>query len=95
LVIFAHPLEKVKFTALLSQVYERKQAAEDQEAMDVIKGVSPIAWQHVNLFSTFEFNQAASKVDIDALAARYDDPVCWGKAFREEQESKRKTSKQC
>jgi hypothetical protein len=56
LVIFAHPLEKVKFTALLSQVYERKQAAEDQEAMDVIKGVSPIAWQHVNLFSTFEFN---------------------------------------
>ena len=49
-VIFAHPLEKVKFTALLSQVYERKQAAEDQEAMDVIKGVSPIAWQHVNLF---------------------------------------------
>jgi hypothetical protein len=75
LAIFAHPLEKVKLTVLLSQVYERKQAADDQQAMDVIKGVSPIAWQHVNLFSTFEFNQAASKVDIDALASRYDDPV--------------------
>ena len=35
--------------------------------MNVIKGVSPIAWQHVNLLGTFEFNQAASEVDIDAL----------------------------
>lgn len=86
LAIFAHPLEKVKFTALLSQVYERKQAAEDQEAMDVIKGVSPIAWQHVNLFGTFEFKQAASEVDIDALAARYNDPVCWSKALQEDAE---------
>jgi len=40
----------------------------------------------VSLFSTFEFNQAASKVDIDALAARYDDPVSWSKAFQEEAE---------
>ncbi len=67
-------------------MYERKQAAEDQEAMDVIKVVSPIAWQHVNLFSTFEFNQAASKVAIDALASCYDDPVSWSKAFQEEAE---------
>jgi hypothetical protein len=36
-------------TLLLSRVYEPKQAADDQEAMNVIKGVSPIAWQHVNL----------------------------------------------
>jgi len=67
-------------TLLLSRVYERKQADDDQEAMNVIKGVSPVAWQHVNLFGTFEFNQTASEVDIDALAARYNDPVCWSKA---------------
>jgi TnpA family transposase len=73
-------------TLLLSRVYERKQADDDQEAMNVIKGVSPIAWQHVNLFGTFEFNQAASEVDIDALAARYNDPVCWSKALQEEAE---------
>lgn len=73
-------------TLLLSQVYERKQADDDQEAMNVIKGVSPVAWQHVNLFGTFEFNQTASEVDIDALAARYNDPVYWSKALQEDAE---------
>jgi TnpA family transposase len=73
-------------TLLLSRVYERKQADDDQEAMNVIKGVSPVAWQHVNLFGTFEFNQTASEVDIDALAARYNDPVCWSKALQEDAE---------
>lgn len=54
--------------------------------MNVIKGGSPIAWRQVNLIWTFEFNRAASKVDIDALAARYYDPVCWNKALQEEAE---------
>jgi TnpA family transposase len=72
---------------LLSRVYEQKQAAADQEAMNVLKGISPIAWQHINLFGRFEFNQAAAEVDIDALAARYNDPVYWSKALQEEAES--------
>jgi hypothetical protein len=36
-------------TALLSRVYGQKQAAGDQAAMEAIKGMSPVAWQHVNL----------------------------------------------
>jgi hypothetical protein len=73
-------------TVLLSRVHKQKQADDDEEAMDFIKGVSPIAWQHVNLFGKFEFNQAASELDIDALTARYNDPVCWSKALKEEKE---------
>jgi hypothetical protein len=65
---------------------KQKQADDDEEAMDFIKGVSPIAWQHVNLFGKFEFNQAASELDIDALTARYNDPVCRSKALKEEKE---------
>ena len=72
--------------ALLSKVYEQKPAANDQQAMDVIQGISPVAWQHVNLFGTFEFSPAASTVDIDALAARYNDPVYWSKALQEDAE---------
>jgi hypothetical protein len=49
----------------LSRVFEQKQAVGDQEAMSIIKDVSPVAWQHVNLFGQFDFNQTASKVDID------------------------------
>ena len=73
-------------TVLLSRVYEQKQAAGDQEAQTVIKSVSPVAWQNVNLFGNFEFNPPTSKIDIDALVARYADPAYWSKVLKERQE---------
>ena len=72
-------------TALLSRVYEQKRAAGDLAAMAAMAGISPVAWQHVNLFGVIEFSRARSRVDLDALAARYADPVCWRKAFEEEE----------
>jgi TnpA family transposase len=71
---------------LLSKVYEQKRAAGDQEAMDVLRRISPVAWQHVNLFGAIEFSPTVSKVDIDALVARYTDPVYWSKVLIEESE---------
>jgi len=73
-------------TVLLSRVYEQKQAAGDQEAQAVIKNVSPVAWQNVNLFGSFEFSPSTSKIDIDALVARYADPEYWSKVLKERQE---------
>lgn len=70
-------------TALLSKVYAQKVAVGDQEAIAIIRGISPVAWQHVNLFGTFEFNETTTKVDIDALAARYADPDYWSMALKE------------
>ena len=70
-------------TVLLSQVYEQKQAAGDQEAQTIIKSVSPVAWQNVNLFGSFEFSPLTSKVDIDALVARYADPTYWNTILHE------------
>lgn len=70
-------------TALLSKVYEQKQAAGDEEAVAVLRGVSPVAWRHVNLIGKFEFTAEASNVDIDALAARYAEPGYWSKALVE------------
>jgi hypothetical protein len=67
---------------LLSRVYAQKQGTGDQAAMDIIKGVSPVAWQHVNLFGTIEFSQTPLSIDIHALAARYDDPDYWNRALR-------------
>jgi len=54
---------------LLSRVYVQKQGTGDQAAMNIIKGVSPVAWQHVNLFGTIEFSQTPLSIDLDALAA--------------------------
>ena len=70
-------------TALLSRVYEQKQKMGDQAAMDIIKGMSPVAWQHINLFGSFEFNSSTSKVDLNALVARFADPDVWNKALQE------------
>jgi TnpA family transposase len=70
-------------TLLLSYVFEQKRATGDQKAIDIIKGISPIAWRHVNLFGRIEFTEAGSKVDIEALAARYNDPDFWRKSLEE------------
>jgi TnpA family transposase len=71
--------------ALLSKVYAQKAAANDQQAMTIIRGISPVAWQHVNLFGTFEFSPTESTVDLDALAARYSEPGYWNQVLQEEQ----------
>lgn len=67
-------------TLLLSRVYENKQAADDREAMDIVGTISPVAWQHVNLFGRFEFSPTAASVDMEALAERFDDPDLWKSA---------------
>src|SRR5271156_7208276 len=36
-------------TLLLSRVYEHKLAANDQAAIEILKGISPAAWRNVNL----------------------------------------------
>jgi len=74
-------------TLLLSRVYAQKQAADDQEALAIIKDISPVAWQYINLFGTFEFTPSTSKVDIDALVVRYADPTYWHQAIQDEPES--------
>ena len=61
-------------TALLSRIYAQKQAVGDAAAIEILKRISPVAWQHINLFGQFEFTQSAAVVDLDALAARYNDP---------------------
>ena len=70
-------------TLLLSRVYAQKQAAGDHAAAEIVKDISPNAWQHVHLIGAFDFEQTESQIDIDALAARYDDPDFWNRALVE------------
>jgi len=70
-------------TALLSRVYELKLAAGDQAAIAILRGTSPVAWRNVNLIGSFDFTTAGPFVDIEALAARYDDPDFWRRSMHE------------
>jgi hypothetical protein len=61
-------------------VYEQKMAAGDLDAIAFIQGMLPVAWQHVNMFGSFEFSNEAPDIDMEALAARYADSVFWNNA---------------
>lgn len=67
-------------TALLSKVYEQKLKTGDRDAVALIQVMSPVAWQHVNMFGSFEFSDEEPTVDMDVLAARYADSAFWSTA---------------
>ena len=64
-------------------MYEQKLAADDQEAIKILRGTSPVAWQDVNLIGNFDFAARTSQIDIEALAARYNDPDFWRRSMQE------------
>lgn len=68
-------------TALLSKIYEQKLAAGDDAAIQILRGISPVAWQHINLFGSFEFSETPATVDLDGLAALYERADYWQQAM--------------
>ena len=62
-------------TLLLSRVYEHKLAANDQNAIEILKGISPVAWRNVNLIGNFDFTTGTSPVDIEALESVTKTPI--------------------
>jgi hypothetical protein len=69
--------------AISSRVLRQRQVAGDKAAVDILKGISPVAWQHINLFGRFEFNKTG-KVDLEALVKVFDEPECWTRMIQEE-----------
>jgi hypothetical protein len=70
-------------TLLLSRVYEQKLAAGDLEAIKILKGTSPVAWRDVNVIGNFDFTTSSMPVDIEALAARYQNEDFWRRSMQE------------
>ena len=70
-------------TLLLSRVYEQKLAAGDLEAIKVLKSTSPVAWRDVNLIGNFDFTTSSTPVDIEVLAAHYQNEDFWRRSMIE------------
>ena len=75
-------------TLILSRVYEQKLAAGDEEAIKILRKTSPVAWRNVNLFGNFDFTAGASPVDIEAMAAHFNNPDFWRRSMHEEDDGK-------
>lgn len=68
---------------LLSRVYEQKLTAGDLEAIKVLKSTSPVAWRNVNLIGNFDFTTSSTSVDIEVLAAHYENEDFWRRSLQE------------
>jgi hypothetical protein len=42
-----------------------------------------VAWRNVNLIGNFDFTTSSSPVDIEVLAARYDNEDFWRRSMQE------------
>jgi hypothetical protein len=47
------------------------------------KFTSPVAWRNVNLIGNFDFTTSTTPVDIEALAARYQQEDFWRRSMSE------------
>jgi len=47
------------------------------------KGTSPVAWRDVNLIGNFDFTTSSTPVDIEALAACYQNEDFWRRSMQE------------
>jgi TnpA family transposase len=52
---------------LLSQLLAYKESQGDEAGAALLKQVSPVAWQHINLHGRYEFNKTPTEIDINAI----------------------------
>lgn len=53
--------------AILSNLLDYKERIGDREGIKLLKQVSPIAWQHINLHGRYEFNNQPKPIDMNAI----------------------------
>ncbi len=52
---------------ILSNLLAHKEGMGDHRGAALLKRVSPVAWQHINLHGRYEFIGSARSIDIDAI----------------------------
>lgn len=52
-------------TYLLSKLLEQEKAQGNEAAVEIVKQVSPIAWQHIHVYGTYQFLNNALGIDLD------------------------------
>ncbi len=54
-------------TAILSNLFSHKEEAGDSQGADLLKQISPIAWQHINLHGRYEFSNGPEDINMDDM----------------------------
>ncbi len=67
---------------LLSGILTRYQAAGDQKVLELLKRISPVAWQHIHFLGHYTFRDKQHPIDLEAILASVNlqesiDYPCW------------------
>ena len=54
---------------LLSDLLNRYQADENQKALELLKRISPVAWQHIHFLGHYAFRDKQHPIDLEAILA--------------------------
>ena len=52
---------------ILSNLLSRKEKTEDSQDVELLKQISPVAWQHINLHGRYEFSKQPEHININAI----------------------------
>jgi len=52
---------------ILSSVLDHREQIGDVQGVDDLRQISPVAWQHINLYGRYEFRKFSDSIDLDAI----------------------------
>jgi TnpA family transposase len=52
---------------ILSSVLDHREQLGDVQGVEVLRQISPVAWQHINLYGRYEFRKFSDSIDLDAI----------------------------
>jgi TnpA family transposase len=53
--------------SILSNVLVHREDTNDVQGVEVLKQISPVAWQHINLYGRYEFRKCAQPIDLEDI----------------------------
>jgi hypothetical protein len=53
--------------SILSNVLAHREDTNDVQGVEVLKQISPVAWQHINLYGRYEFRKCAQPIDLEDI----------------------------
>ena len=56
--------------SILSELLDQNKQMGNEQIVNMLKRISPVAWQHINLYGRYEFNRQTESVYIDEIIAQ-------------------------
>ncbi|MBC8162873.1 MAG: Tn3 family transposase [Roseiflexaceae bacterium] len=55
---------------ILSRLLQQHEVAENAPGTVKLAQISPVAWQHINLYGRYEFTRTSAPIDVDTIVER-------------------------